>query len=350
MAKIFNIPLDQIGTAKPLPEDVWFKLFQPLLLQIVNTEYGRDLLCVPREHPEIIEFAKNFVRWKDGENTVTEFRIGAKWANVIRYRWPEFKAFAKRFYEKEIYGQTVLIPVLKYRGEMVAAGTTSTFYPEAGVEVASVDGNARREGVDVAFATLRAGAGTAASDSEQELTSPYLAASATTDQFQRLIRSFFLFDTSAISDTDVISAATLSVDGDTDFTGVTKDNDIGDPDFHIVASAPASNTALVAADFQTVSFTSFGSVAYASWGDPYNDITLNASGIANISKTGTSKFAGILSWDLNDSFTGTWSGSATSYFAVEYAENTGTSLDPKLVVVHAAGADIAASRRIIVTT
>ena len=93
----------------------------------------------------------------------------------------------------ETLDHIILVKKEKFDSSKIVQGkvgnTTTTVYPAAGA-VSPVDGNARREGVDEVFGTIRAGAGTAASATEAELTSPYLAGSATADQFQRLLRSF----------------------------------------------------------------------------------------------------------------------------------------------------------------
>jgi len=209
--------------------------------------------------------------------------------------------------------------------------TVSTFYPDANVESTSVDGYVSRQGVDQTFAAIIAGAGTNAVDSDIDEGYAILHGSTTSNQYQGNYRGIALFDTSAIPNTDAITSAVIS------FHGNFKFNALGDAAFHVVSSNPASNTALVAADYGTLGSTSFGSVAYASYSTTgYNDITLNASGIATISKTGVSKFGTVTSWDLNASFTGAWASGGVSGFQWIPADAAGTSTDPKLVVTHAA--------------
>jgi len=149
------------------------------------------------------------------------------------------------------------------------------------------------------------------------------------DLFAQLFHSYLLFDTSSLGSSVVISSSV--------FSGyyIYKLNDLGSPDLHLAASNPASNTGLVVADFPNVSRTSFGSITYANFtASQYNNITLNASGISNISKTGISKFSLQLSWDLNNSFGGTWIASSWATMNINSAETAGTSQDPKLVVTY----------------
>ena len=213
--------------------------------------------------------------------------------------------------------------------------STLTVYPGSIGTDNPVDGVVARAGQNVAFTTLRAGVGTNAYLTDTSWTIPFLGASATTDQFAALYRNIFCFDTSALTAGATISAAVLST-----ATYGGKNAGLGSPAIHITGATPAATNTLAASDFEQVQFTSFANVAYASWpgtDNTYVDFTLDANGIANISKTNISKFAQILSWDQANSFTGTWSGSANSYVSVYYSNNTGTSNDPKLVITYTAG-------------
>lgn len=207
---------------------------------------------------------------------------------------------------------------------------TTTVYPDANPETTSVDGYVGRDGADESWATIIAGAGTTSNNIGTSLTHMRIVASATTDQFAQLYRSFYLFDTSSIDDADSVSAATLSI------RATSKTNSLGSPDYVIVSGSPSSDTALATGDFGSVGSTLFGSVTYANISTAaYTDITLNGSGKAAVSKTGISKFAGINSWDFNGTFGGSWSSGASATFAAYYADLSGTSSDPKLVVTHA---------------
>jgi len=186
----------------------------------------------------------------------------------------------------------------------------------------------QRAAVDEVFSTIRAGAGTAAVSNSSPMV-VRLNATATLNQFESLLRIYVLFDTSIISASGTISSAVFSG------YGIQKEAGNGSPDLHLASSSPASNTDLVAADYQQVGITSFGSITYANFtGLQYNDITLNAAGVTNISKTGISKFSLQTSWDINNSFTGAWVSLANTDFRIGTAELTGTSEDPKLVVTY----------------
>lgn len=222
--------------------------------------------------------------------------------------------------------------------------TTSTFYPDPNPESTSVDGGASRNSVDEAFATIRAGAGNDSGDSGATTVAGGLKAAATSNQWVAIYRGFFLFDTSSIPDTDTISSATFSLYGNSGLTG----NEFGTaPELDVVSSTPASNTAIVNADYSQVGSTVFGSATWANVDQTaYFDITLDANGIANISKTGVSKFGTRQNWDTDNS-PPTWSsGGPAAYGYVQCADTAGTGNDPKLVVVHAAGGGSAVYHRL----
>lgn len=208
--------------------------------------------------------------------------------------------------------------------------TTTTVYPDADPESTTVDGHVRRDGIDEDFSTIRAGGGTASGDSTATDISAELRASATTNQYDRLGRCFFLFDTSAVPTTDTKDSATFSL------FGQAMQNSLSDCDIDLVASTPTANTSLQNNDFGTLGTTRFAtgiSTAVINLSG-YNDWTLNASGLAAVTAAGITKFGVRLKWDLDNSFGGVWSSAATTYFRPYYADQAGTTNDPKLVVNH----------------
>lgn len=102
-------------------------------------------------------------------------------------------------------------------------------------------------------------------------------------------RSIFLFDTSALPDDAIISSAVLSFYGESKSDGLS-----ATPNINVYSANPASDVALVGADYSTCGSTPFCDtpVTYAGWSTSgYNDFTLNATGIAAISKTGLTKLS-----------------------------------------------------------
>lgn len=210
--------------------------------------------------------------------------------------------------------------------------TTSTFYPNANPESTSVDGRSRWTGTATTFATACSNNGTSADDSGVTIY-PFIRSTAVSNQWNLCERGHFLFDTSAIPDTDVVSSATFSLDGAAD-----KDNPFS-LSINIYSTNPASNTAIAASDHQTVGTTAYATaLAQSGLSDAaYNDWTLNATGLAAISLTGVTKFSEQYPEDAADSGP-TWQASKNQYWAAHSADTTGTATDPKLVVVHSAAA------------
>lgn len=156
-------------------------------------------------------------------------------------------------------------------------------------------------------------------------------------------RAFFTFDTAGtISSGNTISSATLS------FYGSSKLNQ--QPltiALNIYGGTPADPNSYATGDFDQIGNTAFSSdLAYADFNTAgYNDFTLNASGIAAIAKgTGYTVFAtSEVNYDTANRIS---SGASNPTIGSDkrqnlnayFADETGTTNDPKLVVVHTAGA------------
>lgn len=210
--------------------------------------------------------------------------------------------------------------------------TTDTYYP-------SLDGYAWRDNNGSPYQTwsaLRSGAGTASSYTNTSDPTPIIGRGTSDSSWFRLGRGFFLFDTSAIADTDIVGSATFS------FTSSSKANNAltssSNIDIVLSSSTPASNSALATSDYSQVGVTSYGTVSYSSItanSSTYNDISLSATGLTEISKTGVSRF-GIRAYaDLSDTApAGTGGEGSASQVYILMSEQSGTTVDPKLVVEH----------------
>lgn len=218
----------------------------------------------------------------------------------------------------------------------VFTDTTSTFFPDPNAETTSVDGDVYRTVALESWDTTHdATNGTAAEPSANPWSvQSYFDGVATYE----IDRGFLLFDTSAIPDTDVISAATVQL---YITTLLDTDND-AQSYFTIVGNtSPASNTDLVVGDFDQcgaidnptkmsddVDATGISTSAYNTW-------TMNATGLANISQTGITKWGVRSGNDIEDIAV---VGNVRTTILVRSAEQTGTTNDPVLTVTHAAPA------------
>jgi hypothetical protein len=207
---------------------------------------------------------------------------------------------------------------------------TLTVFPDASTGATTVDGTVAYSNGIQTFTNVRTQAGTV-HDATSAGTNfmVYLQASTTVDNYTELFRFIATFDTSPLTSLATISSAVISL------FGKAQQNTIGSPALHVAGSTPAVNNDLANADYGQCQTTTFGNIAYASWNTAaYNDITLNASGLSNISKTGISKFSWQLSWDILNSFTGTWVSNGESGFGFFTADSAGTTNDPMLVITY----------------
>ena len=346
MPKLYYPSPDEVQGAEPLDELVWFENYQHWLLQLANTNEGRDLLFLPpwRTQPyPIVGLRKQVVRfylgrWDGLEHWQSEFHIGAKWGNVIRYRWQEVR---------KAINQTVLRSILDYPpiytkdGRLlhpVGGATTSLFYPDPSPESTTVDGTAYKGvgGAGDTFANIRAADGSGRQDDSAVDDMGRLLSTGTTDRYGGLHRQFLLFDTSALGDGDTIDSGTMTLTSDA--TAI--DNFGDDTVMTNTGSGPASNTTIAASDYQTM----VGAVEQASnridvgaFANSTHVYTLNAAGITTVTaaRDGVSKFGGRVSSDQDNSEP-TWTSDGQSTPRYYAAETSGTSSDPKLTVVHTA--------------
>jgi hypothetical protein len=208
---------------------------------------------------------------------------------------------------------------------------TLTKYPDPNPETNTVDGSVYNA-TSGTFGTIRAL--TTAAYVKPDDTTGYacsLQAGSTSNTFNYMRRSYFLFDTSSITSSGTITGSIFSIYPNNVYFVA-----LGNPTLDVVSSNPTSNTGLVSADFNISRFgtgTSFGSSSFSNFstGD-YRSVTLNESGIAAINKTSVTKFGTLSSWDRTGTFGGTWTYPGTSIVQCRYADYTGTSSDPKLVV------------------
>jgi len=318
--------------------DGWFAKNQSALLLLVNNpltkrlfrwilRINRDDISLDQPITELysnrFSFGDKLIK-KKGKwylERTTDFRTHPKFGKRI------YHAFRPIWWVIHFWDWSIadrFIPKLSY------GFATLTAYPDAGDPgTTTIDGVVQRSGVNETFGTIRGGAGTLATNATDFLFTAQLDATGTTNQYGRLRRSIALFDTSSLTTSASISSATIGA------YGWSKTNALGSADWHVGSATPASNTTLAASDYGNCGTISFGSIAYASFSTSgYNDITLDSNGLGNISKTGVSKFSFQLSWDINNSFTGSWANSAISNFDNYSADQAGTTNDPKLVVTY----------------
>jgi hypothetical protein len=164
------------------------------------------------------------------------------------------------------------------------------------------------------------------------------AAYVTVGQYQYLHRSIFLFDTSSIGSSNTLTGAVLSLYISQVQVPINTNNYYRT---YIVSSNPASNTALVAADYSTLGSTSFcdGGLYVCTTAEAvvnynlYQYYDLNSSGLSNISKTSVSKFGLKTGFDMNTTAFNTWTANKEATINISTADR-GASYQPLLTVYY----------------
>lgn len=168
---------------------------------------------------------------------------------------------------------------------IAASAASDVSNPDADPETSTVDGMVIHSGENESYSALFAEAGTTANDSDAD-TAASVVSTTTTDQYSEIRKIIALFDTSAVPAGATISTATLQLYCNSKSTQMTANAVVR-------SSAPASNTALVAGDYDSVGTTDLSDTIAVSAisTSAYNTWTLNASGRAAITAGGITKLA-----------------------------------------------------------
>lgn len=242
-------------------------------------------------------------------------RCGRETYNCLAFPRPAIAWWVRR----EFSWLWALLHVYDYAADALVpawSADLALYYSQAGSGGSNVvwDGYMQANGTNATFATLR---GAATADNAYAVSFEIrveLLAGTTTDRFNRLSRAFVGYDTRAIPSGSTVTAATNYVG---DYYAESWTNALGDTALHVVQATLADAKTADATEFDAVGSTSFGNWPdLASWTNAMNAITLNSSGRAAIGINAVTTFAYRLAWDLNDSFTGTWSSGARTHYSL----------------------------------
>ena len=315
----------------------WFKKHQKKLLWLLNNSitkrWFRYCLRIRKYDcsQKITEITPNSISWGDRyfENKgkwylerTTDFRTHNKYSKRL------FHVFYPIWYSFHIWD--IIVNFLKLP-KLNLGFDTLTVYPDPGDPgTTTVDGAVRSDRtITVNWATLRGSANAVLTTDLDNIFIRIYNSTGASNGWRDGWRAFFGFDTSSLPDTATVTAATISISGD----GIAENNGFTSS-IVCVASTQASNTTLTTSDWASYGATEFITrVGFASWNEnAYNDFSLNASGIGNISKTGVSKFTFLESHDFDNSEPAL--AIADSIISCYFADQTGTTQDPKLVVTY----------------
>jgi len=215
-------------------------------------------------------------------------------------------------------------------GNWGADSTQSTFNPDADPETSSVDGYVNHVSAEDSWANIHGGVGTGVNETS------YLYARISSDgispNYYWIRRGILTFNTATIPDGESVTAATLSLYGNTLYNDFAED-----PSVNIYLAAPANSNALAAGDYNSLGTTAYCDtpITHATFvTNDYNDFLFNATGRAAISNTVASCF-GLreVNMDVANSAP-TWAADSTSGFKFWDADNDDNGKVPKLVVTH----------------
>jgi hypothetical protein len=206
---------------------------------------------------------------------------------------------------------------------------TFTVSPDANPETTSVDGYVQRSASNETISGIVGGSGTARSNGGA-LLAALLGAGTTTDRYAQVRHTILLFDSSGLPDGAFITSAQVRAHGLSATSG------LGALEVGVYESSPASDIALVNADYSTLDFSTrldsssitTSNVDTSDW----NEFDLNASGLALINDMGVTRLglALVACADEDDGLV-TWASGATSQANFESADN-GSGRAPELVV------------------
>lgn len=315
----------------------WFeqhqsRLLRLLALPLLGRLFRRALAIRPHDigyHKPIVELTPHSYTVVNDDGTyTTDFRTHAKYGKRLYYAGlPLWKAL----HAWDMAIANPLVPALN------AGFDTLPFYPDPGTPgTTSGDWGVGRNGVTESWATITAGAGTVTSNSPTDhwVYTSYNAAS----QFTQHYVGVWTFNTSSLRGSAVLTSVVFSAWPSSPYnTGAVPTQAL-----HVVGVTPTSYVQGTVSDYQNRGRTSFGSITAGAYTTLWNggtvlgyaSVSLNASGLAYVARTGVSAFCTTHDWDLTGSNPVTELGAGPLDFNIqaETADQTGLTNDPKLEV------------------
>lgn len=311
-------------TPLQLKNKALFKQHQKLLLQIINSEEGKELLGI-KDNGYIVKVTPNswhFLRDFDKKGRAILGGHFFCYEKAAKFLLPILEKI--EILQQSKYRTDNILDAAKfytgYRGSKYPQIflTTETYYSGVG------DGRVNITGQGSWSAARDASNGTSAIAN-----SPYTICQPQADGGWRVDRAFFPFDTSAIPDGVSITSATCNI-----MTADTANHHV-DTTIHLVTTTQASNTALVTEDFDQMGAVDQASAINTSamTVNTYNSWSLNATGIGNISLTGYTKLGLRTGHDVSNTAC-TNSTNNTSNRGFFSSANAGVDKDPYLEIIY----------------
>ena len=345
--------------------------YQPqLFLNNIEQFLVKDTPTLLVKDPTNADYQKNVLEWDYGickrRLRIIEGRFRERWVftqnpnGEVRIKHNQTGNFKLRFGQFGINDDEELVSVEAFDepefGYPFGVGASATYYPDAHIESATVDGSVAANygiGAGVIFNTMHDLAnGHLAYSEDEDLRCGQLKSDSGTNKWRAIHRAILLFDTSGLGSDAVISAVIFTLVS----YGKAQTSTNWEVENNIYSSNPAVNTAIATTDndyndFGTTPFCD-NPISYTNWAANGigNDFAFNAAGIAAIAKTGITKLSARDSTqDVPDAGGPTWENAKYSYANASSVEK-GTTWRPKLVVTYTTPTNYNRSASVIIGT
>jgi hypothetical protein len=312
-------------------DQTWFKKNQSFILSWVNGKglkrwFSRYVLRLDTTE-DLSELAPHFytICLEDGQ-LQTAFRTHWKYSKRVYF------AFLPIWWALHFIDWAFLDKVVP---ELSFGFATLTAYPEVsgGVGNDTCDSLIYYSSAAATWTTMvSAATGTGATLNSTSGNCANVFASSTSNRYDQFGRSGYTFNTSAIGESSDVTGAALSLYGSdkvNTFSSIASE-------IVVVSFSPVDYNVITTSDYSHFGSTSYSNIAYSGYSvTSYNEFVLGSTGYATISKVGKSAFGVRIQADQSDT-PPTWESSAAILYAAYFADNTGTTNDPKLVVTYSA--------------
>ena len=304
----------------------------------INCIMGPVLLGVD---PVNENYHENVLEWDFGickrRIRVIEGRLLGSWIfssnprGQVRIKYNQTGEFKLKLGQFRVNDDEELIPAAAFdvptEEYPLSISDTATFYPDAHPETSSVDGRVYTTLDNTAWNTLQGGGGSFGADTS---TVDYVGfISGSVSDWNSISRSIILFYITGISGT--ITGATLSLKASTKV-----DDNAAAPTLNIYSASPASNTEIVAGDYDSLGSVPFCDtpITYAGWSAGYKAFVLNEDGLAAIAIGQVAKF-GVRTANYDVPNTEPPRGGNSKFTLMRfYDSEKGADYKPKLVVTY----------------
>jgi hypothetical protein len=310
--------------------DDWFQKHQGTLLSWLNGSWLKRKIS---RHALRIDAPEHLVEITPKHYVVT---LGD---NVYRADFRSHPKYAKRIYYSLFFYWWFLhfldwLVVDRLLSQHSFGLAELTVAPADGEGGTTCDGYAARVvTVGTTLSSIRTGSGTSKSNTTTAGVLSRITCHADTDEYYAVRRAGFSFDTAALGAGATITEAILHLYSTDTYHVNTYDT--VDGSLNVVAFTPADPGNIATTDFNSFGTTVFVTKSYDDYvvSNGYKTFTLDATGIAALSKTGISVLGVRIGSDISG--TGiTWKADADLAVGVRWVDYTGTASDPKLVITY----------------